>query len=111
MHLLKENLGDNISIDIASDGQVALEILSASAFDLMITDLVMPNIEGLELIPKIKKQCPALPIIAVSGSNPYYLVMAKKLGIQDAFTKPINAHKFISSVKDILKAQPQMQNA
>ena len=62
----------------------------------------MPQIEGIELIRNIKSKFPFCNIIAVSGSKPYYLYLAKKLGIQGVFTKPIDNDRFISSVQNIL---------
>lgn len=66
--LVIENYG--ASVKIAQNGEAALEIISKdpSAFDLVITDQTMPKITGLQLIKKIRKLSPVLPIILTSGT-------------------------------------------
>ena len=110
MHLLKQNFQNRISIDEASDGMIAFEMITNTNYDLIITDLIMPKIEGMELIKKIRNKTPFLPVIAVSGSNPYYLVMAKKMGTYSAFTKPLNSYKFLSSVKSVFDTQVKINS-
>lgn len=111
MHLLIRNFENQIYIDEAPDGFEALSMLSKTIYDLVITDLVMPRVEGIELINRIKSQDPSLPVIAISGSNPYYLVMAGKLGINGAFTKPLNAVKFISTIQTLFGFREKMKSA
>ena len=111
MHLLIQNFGNHIYIDEAPDGFEALSMLSKTTYDLVITDLVMPRIEGIELINKIRSQDPSLPVIAISGSNPYYLVMAGKLGINGAFTKPLDSAKFISTIQSLFGVHEKMKSA
>jgi two-component system response regulator YesN len=103
MHILQKAFNDQIQLDEANDGHCAITILSKAIYDLVITDLIMPNIEGLELISKIKSQYPTTDnILAISGGNPYYLYLAKKMGVQGVFTKPLHKEKFLLSVKNIL---------
>ena len=54
-------------ITTASCGATALELLDAHAFDLVVTDYKMPRMDGLELIGRLRKQAPELPIILISG--------------------------------------------
>jgi len=82
----------------ASNGIEALEKVSAAAFDLVVTDIIMPGMEGIEMIMQIKKEHPEMPIIAISGGKPYYLYLAKKLGIDFVFTKPLNRNDFLTAV-------------
>jgi YesN/AraC family two-component response regulator len=104
VYILNEAFGNKINIVQARDGDQALEILTKSTFDLVVTDLVMPKIEGIELIKKIKSQFnEKTNIIAVSGRNPFYLYLAKKMGINGVFTKPLDKEKFLSTVDHILK--------
>lgn len=53
----------------ASSAQQALDILNAQTVDLVLTDLLMPGLNGLELARKIKERTPELPIILLSGVN------------------------------------------
>lgn len=87
----------------AKNGLEALSALSFSSYDLIITDVVMPKMEGLELIQQIKKHNYQTPIIAISGGNPYYLYLAKKSGVSEIFTKPIQEHAFVNKVSEYLK--------
>jgi YesN/AraC family two-component response regulator len=97
---------DHHEIDEASDGREALDRISAKAYDLVITDIIMPGMEGLEMIVEVKKHHPNLKIIAISGSKPYYLYVAKKLGVEAVFSKPLNQHQFYDKVKNVLQFQP-----
>lgn len=91
----------------AKDGEDALFKIKRNNFDLIITDIVMPKIEGVELINQIKAISPGTNIIAISGENPYYLYIVKKLGIDMVFTKPLDTDKFLENVRKILNSRPQ----
>jgi YesN/AraC family two-component response regulator len=108
MRRLIRNLFANMDIefDDASHGREGLDKISSNHYDLVITDIIMPVMEGLEMIVQAKKQLPDLKIVAISGGKPYYLYMAKKLGIEAVFTKPLNHHKFYDAVENILQFQP-----
>lgn len=86
----------------AKDGLDALNKLQSSQFDLVITDIVMPKIEGIELISQIKSLSPNTDIIAISGQNPYYLHIVNKMGVDNVYTKPVDTHNFLDKVKTIL---------
>ena len=92
----------NMAFDEAADGNEGLEKIRQHNYDLVITDIVMPGMEGIEMIIQAKKQFPELKIIAMSGGKPYYLYLAKKLGIEAVFTKPLNHQKFYEKVKSLL---------
>jgi CheY-like chemotaxis protein len=104
VHILRSAYSDQMQIDEASDGQSAISFISRAAiYDLVITDIIMPNIEGLELIRKIRLRIPGFNrILAISGGNPYYLTLAKKMGAHAVFTKPLDKDKFLSAVHRIL---------
>jgi len=85
----------------AKDGYDALKKIKSNSFDLVVTDIVMPKMEGIELINNIKTLVPQTKIIAVSGNNPYYLYIVKKMGIEAVFTKPINIDRFIELINHI----------
>lgn len=91
----------NICAETAKDGLEAFNKVKNNHFDLIITDIVMPNIEGIELINKIQSISPSTKIIAVSGNNPYYLYIVKKLGVDSVFTKPLDHNRFIERIKEI----------
>lgn len=102
LYILREYLKDSIHIDEAAEGHSALKYIKRKPYDLVITDLIMPRVEGMELIRKIKSESTECNILAISGSNPYYLYLAKKLGIQGVYTKPLDKEKFLNQVSKIL---------
>ncbi len=105
MRKLIRNIFVNEEYEIveAENGIEGLEIAKKYDIDLVITDIIMPVMEGLELIMHLKRDFPDIKIIAISGGKPYYLYMAKKLGIEKIFTKPLNLHQFLSAVKKLIQ--------
>ncbi|MCK4875835.1 MAG: response regulator [Sulfurimonas sp.] len=78
------------SITIASDGIEALSIYEKESFDIVITDILMPNMNGLELSKNIKEINSHQPIIVVSAHNePEYLIEFINLNIRQFIQKPI----------------------
>jgi YesN/AraC family two-component response regulator len=80
-----------------------LDFVKQNPVDLIITDIVMPKMEGIELIMNLRRDFPKIKIIAISGGKPYYLYMAKKLGIDGIFTKPLNHQAFLQAVKRVIQ--------
>lgn len=104
-YLLQNHIG--ITPMTSKDGEDALNKIKRNSFDIVITDIVMPKMEGIELIEHIKSISPSTTIIAMSGENPYYLYIVKKLGIETVFTKPIDTDKFLECIRKILTSKPQ----
>jgi YesN/AraC family two-component response regulator len=102
-NLLENKL--NIEAKTAKNGVEALEKIKISDFDLIITDIVMPVIDGFELIKQAKQLSLKTKIIAMSGNNPYYLYIINRLGIDNIFTKPIDTERFLGSVSSLLQIQ------
>lgn len=89
----------------AEDGDAALESFRSANPDLVVTDIVMPGKQGLELIADLRRECPHSRIIAMSGgghANPYsYLSMAKGSGVDAVFVKPLNREDFLAKVREL----------
>ncbi len=90
----------------ASDGNVGTRIYRTEKIDLMITDLIMPNKEGIETILEAKNAHPTLNIIAISGgghsAGPDFLRMAKIMGADLAFRKPFQPKEIVAAVDELL---------
>jgi len=90
----------------AADGELGIQIYRERSIDLVITDIIMPNKEGLEMIKELKKEYPDVKIIAISGGGKiegrHYLKLAKKFGVDLTFEKPFNWQKLIESVNEII---------
>lgn len=97
---------NDYSFDEAGDGAEGLEKMSNNSYDLVITDIIMPKMEGIEMIIQAKRNFPDVKIIAISGGEPFYLFLAKKLGIQAVFTKPLDHQGFHTAVTNSFSQSP-----
>ena len=91
----------------APNGRVGLEILSERGADVVITDIFMPEMEGIETIMQLRATRPGVPIIAMSGGGPWntvqFLTTAQHLGAVETLAKPIGFDELISAVRTALK--------
>ena len=95
---------DGYNVVQAADGKQAQARSRETAFDLVITDLVMPEQEGLETIHALQKQQPQLPMIAISGAFAgAYLELAKKLGASAIFRKPFEPGSILREVHRLIE--------
>jgi len=94
-------------VDTARDGEEGTAFLEAGAYDLLITDLIMPNKEGIELIMECHRNMPDLPIIAVSGGGRHgnidVLQAAEKLGARTTLHKPFSQNSLLEAVEICLR--------
>lgn len=90
----------------AEDGQVGLESFQSKPAELVITDILMPNKEGIQTIMEIRRDYPETRIIAISGGgavNPdTYLDMAKELGADRILSKPFQLSELTEMLKQLL---------
>lgn len=94
---------------LARDGLEAMQKLSMGGIDLVVTDIVMPNMSGLELIKEMQKKHPKVKIIAISGGGSRggpsdYLDVAKELGAARCLFKPFMLNELTALAKDLLSA-------
>lgn len=84
------------------NGEDALEIMQEQSFDLVLTDVRMPGISGLELLEKIHQHAPSLPVIVITGhGDPQMSEKAKALGAYDFLIKPLNLAHFMTMIQQI----------
>jgi len=90
----------------ASDGTEAVDLYDPDQIDLVITDIVMPEKEGIETIMELKAVNPGVKIIAISGGgriNPEdYLTWARRFGVANTFTKPVARKELLACLEDVL---------
>ena len=95
------------SVAEAADGLRAIEELRRATPDLVITDLVMPEREGIETIQALRRDHPSLGIIAISGAGEgRYLPMARLLGADATLPKPANPKQVLAEVERVLGTRP-----
>ena len=87
-------------------GKAALKMAQSRRFDLMITDIVMAEGDGLETIPAIRRQFPEVRILAMSGggyqSCADYLKMARQLGADLTLAKPFTREQLKGALETLL---------
>ena len=90
----------------AQDGIEGIRVFRETPADLVITDLIMPNKDGIGMIIELKKDFPELKIIAMSGGGlnrpEGYLRGAQKLGAACTLSKPLNRNDLLRAVRDTL---------
>jgi CheY-like chemotaxis protein len=90
----------------ASNGKEALIKFKSSITDLLITDLIMPDEDGLKVIIDIKSIKPSIKIIAISGGGKAgpgnYLNLAKALGADEIFPKPFSLTDLLKKIDELL---------
>jgi DNA-binding response OmpR family regulator len=93
-------------VEGARDGDRGLQLFNSNAYDLIITDIVMPEKEGIETIFGVRAKNKHVPIIAVSGGGKlgpeHYLPMAMQCGANYTFEKPFNNSEFLEAVRKCL---------
>jgi NADH-quinone oxidoreductase subunit E len=91
------------AVDLALSGQAALDTFHRKEVDLLIADLRLPDIDGLEVIRQVKHDRPDTGVIVITGySTVDSAVAAMKLGAKDYLSKPFSEDEFVSAVKGAL---------
>ncbi len=91
----------------AADGKQALRQARAGHVDLVITDIIMPEQEGVETIQALRKEMPDIGIIAISGAyQGQFLKVAQMLGAAAALSKPVSAELLLARVAEVLRPKP-----
>ena len=106
--MLKQALeiGGGVEVREAPDGEAGLTILRDWPADLVVTDMVMPNRDGMEVICELRTGALPVKIIAISGGARVgpeeYLEGAKFLGAHRTLSKPFSIDEFLKTVRDLL---------
>jgi two-component system, chemotaxis family, chemotaxis protein CheY len=105
--LIKEVLDpQGHTVITASSGKEAFQLCHERSFDLLITDLEMPDMDGIELISSLRGVQKKLPILCISGAfSGRFLRMAKALGAVESLDKPFRMAELLAMVDKILGKQ------
>ena len=96
--------GEGYSVVTANDGEEAIEHLEAQRFDLVITDLVMPKVNGIEVLRAAKRIDSNFPVIVITGYPSVETVTELvRLGAGDYLTKPFNVDVVLVTVAKLLE--------
>jgi DNA-binding NtrC family response regulator len=103
--LLSRSLSiEGFAVETASNGLVGLEKCAGIKFDLVISDILMPEMDGITMMEKIKDAQPHLPIILITGyAKQYTARKATEAGASDFLTKPFRNAEILQSVRKALK--------
>lgn len=98
------------SVREAKDGRNAMQYWEGEVPDLVITDIFMPESDGLETIMALRRVNVVTPIIAISGhsgDSGHYLRVAQSLGAQRTLAKPFSVDELLGAVSDTLAGPVQ----
>jgi len=109
IHKMLERAG--YAVESTSDGDEVIRMYGQQAADLVITDLIMPDKDGLEIIQDLRKLNPTVRILAISGGGRVdaneYLAVARKFGAVEVLSKPFTKDELRRAVDAALGAKEQ----
>jgi CheY-like chemotaxis protein len=95
----------------ADNGREAIAHFKPGLTDLVITDLIMPEEDGLKVIIKLREVKPSLKFIAISGGGKAgpgnYLSLAKALGADAVYSKPFSVSELITKIEELLNIEQE----
>ena len=106
IRLLCARVLDNFEVTQATDGKQALSLLKHEPFDIVLSDIVMPNLSGLELLQTVKKTDPEQMFILMTGfAEKATILQALKEGADDFISKPVNLLQLKTSIDKVIEKQ------
>jgi two-component system KDP operon response regulator KdpE len=94
----------------ASNGRKGLKLYHDHSFDLVITDVLMPELDGLEVVRTLRRFSTTLPIIVMSGGGNRdldFLVEAEEFGATRTISKPFRPDELVAMIHALLSSTPQ----
>ena len=103
---------EGFEVGLAGDGLQALQILTDTEFDLVLSDIKMPRMDGMELLTHLAKNFPQLPVVMISAHGTVQTaVEATKLGAFDFITKPLDLDRLLITLRNALQVRTLKQEA
>jgi DNA-binding NtrC family response regulator len=94
---------EGYEVEVAGGGRVGLEKLAARDFDLVLLDVMMPELDGLQTLALLRQKDPELPVVMMSGhATIETAVQATKLGAADFIEKPLSTEKTLLTIRNAL---------
>ena len=95
---------EQFAVDVAKDGEEAVNLVSECDYDLMVLDLKLPRLGGFEVLERVRRKKPSLPIVVLSGMNRTEdRVRGLDLGADDYLTKPFAIDELLARVRALLR--------
>jgi len=109
LQAIKNMLTNNgAEVFATTDAQDALDTIEEEDYDLIISDIMMPYLSGIELLSAIKQIKKDIPIIIISALDQQEVIMtAFEEGAEDFVKKPLNLNELLLRVKRVVKRQPR----
>lgn len=99
---------DGHHVTLATNGSAAIAGIKTLGYDLLVTDIIMPDMDGIEVIMGLRKLQPPIRIIAISGGGRInarnYLEMAVRLGVHGTLQKPFSGTELCLAVDQALQS-------
>lgn len=97
---------NNYSVDVAYDGQEALEYLEADNYDGIILDIMMPKIDGITVLKEIRKKGILIPVLLLTAKSEVDdKVLGLDAGANDYLTKPFNSRELLARIRAMTRTQ------
>jgi DNA-binding response OmpR family regulator len=98
---------ERFAVDLAFDGQEGLDLASTYAYDLVVLDLMLPKLSGTEILQRIRRSRPELPILILTARNGTdEKVQHFEAGADDYLTKPFDFAELLVRIKSLLRRGP-----
>lgn len=99
-------IGQNYTIDVATDGQVAWELIQSCTYDLIVLDVMLPKLDGLGLCQKLRQANYSLPVLLLTARNSSNdKVTGLDAGADDYMSKPIDWQEFLARIRALLRRE------
>ena len=97
---------NNYSVDVAYDGQEALEYLEADNYDGIILDIMMPKVDGITVLKEIRKKGKLIPVLLLTAKSEVDdKVLGLDAGANDYLTKPFNSRELLARIRAMTRTQ------